>query len=232
MTKEKSTLHLVLKRRWWNMIASGEKTEEYRDIKDFYINRMCKNNGGNSQSVKQGERGLIQYEEVCFQLGFTKRSMTFKIKEISIGYGRPEWGAEPNKEYFVIHIGEKINGSTTVKSIDFIRQKQKWSDFDRDIIICEQGSVFIETYKKARQVGAFKVNVYLYGLWVNKEFRKQYIGERLLAEAEKTVKDCGYDEIYLDWEKTTPLWVFNWYVKNGYEEIAFGDNGALMRKVL
>ena len=26
------TLHLVLKRKWWDMIASGEKKEEYRDV--------------------------------------------------------------------------------------------------------------------------------------------------------------------------------------------------------
>ena len=30
MAKDNKTLHLVLKRKWWNMIASGEKTEEYR----------------------------------------------------------------------------------------------------------------------------------------------------------------------------------------------------------
>ena len=30
MTKESKTLHLVLKRKWLDMIASGEKKEEYR----------------------------------------------------------------------------------------------------------------------------------------------------------------------------------------------------------
>ena len=30
MAKESKTLHLVLKRKWWDMIASGEKREEYR----------------------------------------------------------------------------------------------------------------------------------------------------------------------------------------------------------
>ena len=31
MAKDNKTLHLVLKRKWWDMIASGEKKEEYRD---------------------------------------------------------------------------------------------------------------------------------------------------------------------------------------------------------
>ena len=32
MAKDNKTLHLVLKRKWWNMIALGKKTEEYRDF--------------------------------------------------------------------------------------------------------------------------------------------------------------------------------------------------------
>ena len=34
------TLDLVLKRKWYDMIASGEKTEEYREIKPYWIMRM------------------------------------------------------------------------------------------------------------------------------------------------------------------------------------------------
>ena len=29
-------LHLVLKRKWYDMIASGEKIEEYREIKPYW----------------------------------------------------------------------------------------------------------------------------------------------------------------------------------------------------
>lgn len=32
MAKDNKTLHLVLKRKWWDMIASGEKKEEYRTL--------------------------------------------------------------------------------------------------------------------------------------------------------------------------------------------------------
>lgn len=34
-------LHLVLTGKWYDMIASGEKTEEYREIKQFFIKRFC-----------------------------------------------------------------------------------------------------------------------------------------------------------------------------------------------
>jgi hypothetical protein len=32
----------------------------------------------------------------------TERRLTFKNTKIRIGTGRPEWGAEPGKNYFVI----------------------------------------------------------------------------------------------------------------------------------
>lgn len=38
MAKDNKTLHLVLKRKWWDMIESGEKKEEYRDFTPFYDN--------------------------------------------------------------------------------------------------------------------------------------------------------------------------------------------------
>ena len=35
MAKESETLHLVLKRKWLDMIESGEKKEEYRTQSDY-----------------------------------------------------------------------------------------------------------------------------------------------------------------------------------------------------
>ena len=34
------TLYLNLKKQWFDMIKTGEKTEEYRDIKDFWFIRF------------------------------------------------------------------------------------------------------------------------------------------------------------------------------------------------
>ena len=38
----KRKLNLVLTTKWYDMIESGEKTEEYRLIKQFYIKRFCR----------------------------------------------------------------------------------------------------------------------------------------------------------------------------------------------
>lgn len=36
------TLSLVLKKKWYDMIASGEKTEEYRELKAYWWHRFSK----------------------------------------------------------------------------------------------------------------------------------------------------------------------------------------------
>lgn len=115
-------LKLVLKKKWYDMIASGEKTEEYREIKPFWEKRLLDYEGikanyanimlkkllfGYFDACKDYPRG---YEEVTFYLGYAKDrpSMTFKIESITIGKGKTEWGAEPGKDYFVIKLGERI----------------------------------------------------------------------------------------------------------------------------
>lgn len=38
-------LRLTLKKKWFYMIVSGEKTEEYREIKPYWTNRLFDFNG-------------------------------------------------------------------------------------------------------------------------------------------------------------------------------------------
>lgn len=107
------TLKLVLKRKWFDMIASGEKKEEYREIKSYWGTRLTDLPGGLYLfSYREGYKRVPfkHYDTVTFYLGYAKDrpSMTFKIDSISIGEGKPEWGAELGKEYFVIKIGERI----------------------------------------------------------------------------------------------------------------------------
>ena len=88
------------------MIASGEKKEEYREIKPYWANRL-KNIIG---QCGNGGTFVPWFTDVTFYLGYAKNrpSMTFRIDSIIIGRGKPEWGAEPGKDYFVIKLGERI----------------------------------------------------------------------------------------------------------------------------
>lgn len=47
-------LILTLKKKWFDMIRSGEKKEEYREIKPYYTSRFCNvvlHNGGHFEKI-------------------------------------------------------------------------------------------------------------------------------------------------------------------------------------
>lgn len=87
-------LHLTLRKKWFDMIASGEKTEEYREIKPYWEKRFF-------------SKG---YDLVHFRNGYSKNSpsMTFELSNISIKRGQTEWGAYPGKKYYVLTLGKRI----------------------------------------------------------------------------------------------------------------------------
>jgi len=93
-------LNLNLKKQWYNMIASGEKREEYREIKPYWQKRL-QVNGYHKFEFKS-------FVGVVFIYGYTNQKMSFKLDGISIGKGREEWGAEPGKDYFVIKFSPLI----------------------------------------------------------------------------------------------------------------------------
>ena len=112
-------LHLPLKKEWYNMIESGVKTEEYREIKPYWYKRFHKSfpafwrmsfnicmAAKNYSAFKYKEIHPI-YTHVKFSYGYTKRTMTFELKHISIGKGKSEWGA-PNEDVFIIKLGNRL----------------------------------------------------------------------------------------------------------------------------
>ena len=99
-------LKLVLKGKWYEMIESGQKTEEYREIKPYWIKRLC----DESHVDKLGNLDCYifnDYNVVKFSCGYSNKVMCFEIKSISIGVGKSEWGA-PIKDVFIIKLGKKL----------------------------------------------------------------------------------------------------------------------------
>ena len=127
-------LHLPLKGKWYRMIQSGEKPEEYREITYRWFSRLMwigeeveswqmmnsilydLRHGRVQETMKEhrmkfrfnsGSQG--DYTHAHFSLGYPKkddpdRNMVNEIRDIVIGQGKPEWGAEPGKYYFVIKL--------------------------------------------------------------------------------------------------------------------------------
>jgi len=90
------TLDLPLKKKWYEMIESGEKREEYRECKDYWRKRL----------IDLYTLRPKPYTHVRFRYGFTKRTMLFKIDSITINVGNPDWGA-PFYPVFIIKFHEQ-----------------------------------------------------------------------------------------------------------------------------
>lgn len=96
-------LILPIKKKWFDMILSGEKKEEYREIKPYYTTRLNKIfNMVDDIPVDLAET------EVKFTNGYGNKVPSFIADcHLDKRTGKEEWGAEPNKEYYVLVI-EKI----------------------------------------------------------------------------------------------------------------------------
>lgn len=88
-------LHLTIKKQWFDMIASGRKREEYREIKRHWNSRLLNRD----------------YDAVCFRNGYSKDSpkITVELKCIRKGYGLVSWGAPSSKLAYVIELGEILS---------------------------------------------------------------------------------------------------------------------------
>ena len=104
-------LYLPLKKRWFDMIASGIKKEEYREITKYWTTRLVETEGNLIDDFT-----FKEFDYVEFTLGYPSADnydarIRFKLNSIRKDIGRPEWGADPGKEYYVISIGEKVSNN-------------------------------------------------------------------------------------------------------------------------
>ena len=105
------TLHLTLKKKWFDMILSGEKQEEYREIKKYWAKRLVSHiEQYNSANCRLGigyQTIFKDFDKIIFKNGYSKDCpvMEIECRGTEIGYGLIHWGAEKNKEYFVIKLG-------------------------------------------------------------------------------------------------------------------------------
>lgn len=82
-----ATLHLTLKRKWFDLILSGEKKEEYREIKQHWVSRL------------EGKK----YDFIEFRNGYSGNSprMIVECREIKKG----AWNGRPA---YVLQLGKII----------------------------------------------------------------------------------------------------------------------------
>lgn len=85
-------LVLPIKKKWFDMIASGEKKEEYREIKPYYDKRLVK-----------------YFDEVhwprfvVFKNGYSKKSPQIKcLCTLNIGQGKEKWRSRKRQKILCI----------------------------------------------------------------------------------------------------------------------------------
>ena len=144
-----TTLHLNLKKKWFDMLLAGIKKEEYREIKEFFINKFILDREtmqpchkrevvgntayyhkdmrnfnfffGTHPELTRSESAILylkcygvlrKYDTITFSNGYAKDrpQLVIELKGIEIREGKPEWGAEPGKKYFVLKTGQILSG--------------------------------------------------------------------------------------------------------------------------
>lgn len=117
MKNSMKILYLPLKAKYYRMIESGVKPEEYRSDKPYWRKRLLRcyksidwcDDGVSCQTCSVYQKKQFRdYTHVCFRYGYTSRTMTFEIKDITIGMGKYEWGAPTERKVFIIKLGNRI----------------------------------------------------------------------------------------------------------------------------
>lgn len=125
-------LILPIKRKWLEMIRHNEKKEEYRALTPYYSTRFRKfftyRPLSNSQTIEviraASGKGGIPVRDIVLRAGYSLLSPAIMVKgTLVIGEGKPEWGAEPGKEYYIIRIEEVEDLITDRKS--YAREEDK-----------------------------------------------------------------------------------------------------------
>jgi hypothetical protein len=115
-------LQLSLKKKWFEMTKQGIKTEDYREITPYWIKRLvekdfswcCETIEDINCHLSACPNGFFkQFKTNIMTLGYPKSGDTERIlklehKGIEIRTGNPDWGAEPDKLYFVILHGKQL----------------------------------------------------------------------------------------------------------------------------
>ena len=95
---------LILTRKWYEKLLSGEKEEDYRDIKPYYTTRLQNILGKEKMSLLLAGKEVL-LGDVVFKLGYKKDACSFtEMTTVRIGKGNQEWGADGNIEQYIFRL--------------------------------------------------------------------------------------------------------------------------------
>ncbi len=110
LQRECAVLPLVLKRRWFDMIAAGEKKEEYRSFSAYWDVRLKNWDCKVSPYIAPVVEFRCGYSSAAPRMAFWVYGFPVAMMmpyELRYGARHPEWG-EPEERHFVISLGGPV----------------------------------------------------------------------------------------------------------------------------
>lgn len=89
---------MTLKKKWFDLIKSGKKKIEFREVKDYWTKRLM------PTPFK-----YVDYEEIYFRNGYSKDSPFMRVEFLGVMYAKNDIRTDyldPNKEYYAILLGK------------------------------------------------------------------------------------------------------------------------------
>lgn len=100
---QKKVLTLVVAEPWFSMIVSGKKTEEYREIKPYWVGKLVNQDADcgfvgqdpDGSQVIYGQLEFLPYTHVLFVNGYGKTRPRIEKEIKGITVGKPQKGLCP-----------------------------------------------------------------------------------------------------------------------------------------
>ena len=112
----KNTLHLTLKKEWFDLIATGVKKEEYREIKEYWVRRLMRYRDMMSpgQVLLPGQYTITEgIDRIEFRNGYKPDSPRIVVEWIGLEVGKPNpaWfpkDGDLEENVFILKLGRVI----------------------------------------------------------------------------------------------------------------------------
>ena len=127
-------LHLTLKKKWFDMILSGEKKEEYREIKPYWIVRLMNDNCPKEEEYEKSFHNVCdlifdksngyswnyifksyyyefkKFDVIEFRNGYSKNALKMLVEFKNIRVDKPwsKWSDDFFSDVFVIELGNVL----------------------------------------------------------------------------------------------------------------------------
>ena len=113
-------LNMTIKRQWFDMISSGEKREEYRNVDNSQVKNA-------RESIYNYEYGEYYVMDLRNGYRMSSRALAIQVYGIILRSGKdsihPEWGEPTDRDHLVIILGDVIKRGTYADVKDWLEKR-------------------------------------------------------------------------------------------------------------